>query len=320
MYFSDCRYIITLSIEQLGVEEMSTGQELSNKFSTLAYIFAPSINSTFNFDDHDSQHYAYNALKAISKTAFCGRCGGSGRYGPTQVYAGTCFKCNGSGVTKLGMKFSELESTVKKDPSLITKWIERKLKAEARADARREEKRQAMMAAVKVNQEECLSTLSPEDRQIVELAFSRDEQEPTNPFITDVHSKFKNYGVLSEKQLAAVVNAVKRDTARAEMLKSARKFIAGDFYDDVIATVAKIEEESYSITPWASGITNKISLNGPSGERIIVKTNSNKLMEKFEASRDGNTPIKLIGNCKWVAPEGNVAVFTARGMKVFAAA
>lgn len=31
------------------------------------------------------------------ETVVCGRCAGSGKYGPTCVYGGKCFKCHGSG-------------------------------------------------------------------------------------------------------------------------------------------------------------------------------------------------------------------------------
>jgi len=42
--------------------------------------------------------------KLLLESKTCGRCAGSGRYGPSCVYGGVCFKCNGNGavLTKRG--------------------------------------------------------------------------------------------------------------------------------------------------------------------------------------------------------------------------
>lgn len=48
----------------------------------------------------------------------CWRCCGSGRYGPTSVYAGICFKCNGKGevLTKRGRAAQDYLNLLKQAP------------------------------------------------------------------------------------------------------------------------------------------------------------------------------------------------------------
>lgn len=46
-----------------------------------------------------------NGKESAFEAVACGRCGGSGRYGPLSVYNGVCFGCSGSGIklTKRGL-------------------------------------------------------------------------------------------------------------------------------------------------------------------------------------------------------------------------
>lgn len=50
----------------------------------------------------------------IYENAVCGRCAGSGRYGPTSIYAGKCFHCLGQGckLTTRGAKAQEFARMV----------------------------------------------------------------------------------------------------------------------------------------------------------------------------------------------------------------
>jgi hypothetical protein len=57
--------------------------------------------------------------KLLFESTSCGRCGGSGRYGPTSVYAGKCFKCHGRGevLTKRGAAAQMFLNDLRKKPA-----------------------------------------------------------------------------------------------------------------------------------------------------------------------------------------------------------
>lgn len=276
--------------------------------------------------------YTYKALEKIGGFKLCTRCSGSCILREfMHVDNGTCFKCNGCGWKKAGLDFEVIETLVKENPEKLVKLVNAQLKREAKATEKNNVKWKKLEEARAARQALSLTLVSPEDAaefsafiehtKVIHSQYDYQseelgEYEKLNGFLKNIYEQFTTHGTLSEKQIMAVVNSLHKDKEKAELLKTARHFTAGEKYQDVVAKVTKMERVSVQVTPWLSTSTTKVVLVGPNQERFVIKTDNNKLLEKFEMSLEEKKDIIFEGTCKWVAPEGFPAMFTSRGLKI----
>lgn len=283
--------------------------------------------------------FTARALSSLGNIRFCGRCGGSGWImGYAHVEGGICFKCNGSPVLRMTLTPTQLKAKLEADPTIFTKRIALLEKNRQKKVEKDKVKYEALVAKRKAKQLEVLQVLSEEDRvdflniaNTLELAnadfqaryesMTEDEQRshPYNKFphiVKDILEKFQLGYNMSEKQLAVVLRIMRENAIRAEKLKNAPTYKAGEIYENVEATVVKMEEVRVEITSWITGMTTKVTMEGKNGERFMVKTDAARLKDPLREAMEGKLPIKFTGICKWVAPEGNMILFTPKKFRV----
>lgn len=303
----------------------------SSKINALAEQYAPMVEEKCDVSQM-SLSYTYKAIEKIGGFKLCTRCGGQQILREfMHVDNGTCFKCNGCGWKKAGLDFEVIESIVRENPEKLFKLVNAQLKREAKATEKSNAKWKKLEEARDARQALSLTLVSPEDAaaftafiehtKVIHSQYDYQseelgEYEKLNGFLKNVYEQFTIHGVLSEKQIMAVVNSLRKDQEKAELLKSARSFTAGEKYQSVVAKVVKMERISVQVTPWATASTTKVVLVGPNQERFVIKTDNGKLLEKFTMSFEEKKDIVFEGTCKWVAPEGFPALFTSRGLKI----
>lgn len=303
----------------------------SSKINALTEQYAPMVEEKCDVGQM-AFSYTYKALEKIGGFKLCTRCGGSCILREfMHVDNGTCFKCNGCGWKKAGLDFEVIETLVKENPEKLVKLVNAQLKRETKATEKSNAKWKKLEEARAARQALSLTLVSPEDAaeftafiehtKVIHSQYDYQseelgEYEKLNGFLKNIYEQFTTHGSLSEKQIMAVVNSLHKDKEKAELLKTARHFSAGEKYQDVVAKVTKMERISVQVTAWATAMTTKVVLVGPNKEIFVIKTDNGKLLEKFEMSFEEKKDIVFEGTCKWVAPEGFPAVFTSRGLKV----
>lgn len=303
-------------------------------FKSMVDQWSPKVTEKFSVPY--SYEYTFKALEKIGGFKFCSKCGGTGflrEY--SYIQSGVCFKCNGHCLTKFGIGLAELSATVEANPEILFKVIAAKFKSEDRAKAKQEAKHIAFQKERTLRQIEAIKVLSEADQaEFLELIAkidaiaisyhskdgtydaSADEYLKLNAFTKELHSTWLCYGRLSEKQMLAMLNNSRKENHKAELLKSARSFTAGEKFESVIGTVTKMERVEVQTSPWATGYTTKVVLAGPNQEFFVIKTDNSKLLDVFSKSLEEKAQVTFSGTCKWVAPQGFPAVFTARGLRV----
>ena len=308
-----------------------------SEFNALVDQYAEKAQALYPEHKGHAYQFSRSILSGIGKIWICPRCGGEGILrGFRHVYNGICFKCNGAAVTA-GMTVLDLATKLSSEPQLFEKKLAAKVKGLQRKHEKDAEKFRQLQAKRQAARDEALKVLSDEDRMdflniatAVKLAhedFSKrynelsDTEFKAHPYtkfpeiVKDILEKFELYGNLSEKQLLVVLKIMRENAARAEALKSAPTYRAGEFIENVTATVTKIEEVSYQVTSWISGVTQKVILTGTHGEKFVLKTNAARLLDTLRASLENKAPVKFSAEVKWVAPDGYPVVLTPRGFR-----
>ena len=289
-----------------------------SRFNELVSAWIPQV--TEHMDTH-AAGFVSSAILKLGNLKYCSRCGGYGFLrGYEYIQNGVCFKCNGACVRDAGSSYEFLKKTFETNPSILYTQIAKEIKKAEKALARQNAKWAAAEVKLAKDQTTCISILSPEDAEVFSTFVSnmKSKLDESNAFLADVYFKWTSKGTLSEKQMLAVVNAIRKNQEREELRKNAISLIAGEKYEHIPAKVLKIEQVTVQKGPWSMGLTNKIVLGGDHDERYVVKTDNAKLMEVFTKALENGVVVDLSGTCKWVAPNGFPAVFTARGMKVTA--
>jgi hypothetical protein len=119
----------------------------------------------------------------------CGRCAGSGRYGPIQVQNGICFKCGGAGI--LGYT---TQAEIDRKARAATKRAE----ARERARARRREKQLRLYDALLAADPELKQAFLCENRIVMSIA-----------------QQARQKGTITDRQRDAAINIAKQEKERA---------------------------------------------------------------------------------------------------------
>lgn len=134
------------------------------------------------------------------------------------------------------------------------------------------------------------------------------------PFTKELHTRWICQGRLSEKQMLALVNDKRKKEHKQEVRKNAKTFDAGQKYWAIKAQVTKVEQ--VPVEGFYNAWCTKVVLLGDNMERFLVKTNSKKLIAKFNQSLAEKVPAIFTGDCSWVSDNGEVSVFTSKGLRV----
>ncbi len=196
----------------------------------------------------------------------------------------------------------KLERKAAKEAERRQKYLEQKKKWEAEREARNQL---------------FLSSMSVEDRADFEAAmeFPTTKEDPVNPslklitdtFLHDLQQRYKTWGSLSEKQRDAAIKKI----------RNAREFAAwptvnvGDTITEALE-VLSIEEISNNTF---GDKAYKLRLKAEYGRIFILYTSSMQHVEGAARLKENGDPVMVKAKVKWLAPDGAIAVLSARGMK-----
>lgn len=212
---------------------------------------------------------------------------------------------------------SPLEIKQKKEASAFARKL---LKEKKFAEAREGYKLESLKVLNEQDAKEFLQIIA--DIDVAAIAFHKENSTAEDkrsyinitPFTKELHTRWICQGRLSEKQMMALVNDKKKKEQKQEARKNAKTFEAGQKYWAIKAQVTKIE--LVEVVGIYGAATTKVVLLGDNMERFIVKTNSKKLLDKFNQSLDEKVPAIFTGDCSWVSDNGEVSVFTSKGLRV----
>ena len=138
-----------------------------------------------------------------------------------------------------------------------------------------------------------------------------------NDFFRDLLSRWQRFGNLSEKQVDVLVRSAERDMMKEsanEMIED--WFQVGSKIDTPKLTVLSVKVVETAPAAWgAPSYTTRVTLQHSSGIYFTVKSNSEKLLEKFREALEQKKQVKLNATIKWHFDGSDTVILTSRGMK-----
>jgi hypothetical protein len=250
----------------------------------------------------------FKALTSLLKVKVCPRCGGSGHYSYSNWYhSSVCFKCNGYGHIGFVPSLNEVEVFVVNEEQKILKKIKSLQVANDRKTAKVQEKRNAVLEALKQKQKATLANLSCYHRELFLQAI---DSETASVFVRDIGLKYHMYGTLSEKQVAAVIKNAEAVINEAENPTEYPETHIKQNYE-FQGVVSSVKEKANDF-----GCFFQVNLKLTDGRFVTFKAkNYDDVLEIFNPAKENKIQIKVTGTVKWVSDDKKLISLSTRSTR-----